>query len=223
MPGPVYDTGLTRAQRTLLRATIAAQLSDLLVANGGYLHAIRSLPRPLKNSSEEELGWIGYVAQGQYPMVLIALGSKSYESVDVSAVYRGKIEVSIYACSGNIRGVIDGRLETDVVAASDATKDPGIDTILEHVEERLLGQGFELGNLPAQRTTHMDPESEEELVTGGDCTVWEQKYSLYVMREVNPDRKVTQLNLTMEAQTSIEPTSDPENPLVDTVANLEAP
>lgn len=223
MPGPKYDTGLARAQRTLLRAAIAAQFSDLMLANGGYVRAIKSIPRPLKDS-EEELGWIGMHAQGQSPCIIIALGGKKYESVDVGAdVYRANIDVAIYICSTNVRGLIEGRLETDTVAAGDATKDPGIDTMLEHVEERLLGQSFKLGGLASQRTSEMDPESEDELFTNGELSIWEQKYSVWVPREVNPNRAITQLNTSIETQTSIAPITDPENPFVDTVANLETP
>lgn len=227
MAGPKYDTGLTRAQRTLLRAAIATNLADLLKANGGYLRALKSLPLPLRGTSDDDLGWIGEHALGQTPCILIALGRKDYDSVDVSDVWRGKIDVALYVCSSNLRGYIDGRLETDVVASADSTADPGIDTILEHAEERLLGQSFELGGLASQRTSDMRPSSEDEVFTNGEMTVWEQRYSIYVERQVNPDRAVAQNLLTIEGDHSIVD-ADPADlsataVMPTTVATLEAP
>lgn len=221
MPGPVYDTGLPRAQRTMLRAALAARFADLLKTNGGYLRTITTIPKLIKG--EDDLGWIGMRVQGGTPCVIIALGDKKYESVDIDDIYEAEIDVTLYVCSAHARSVLEGRLETDVVAASDATADPGIDTILEHLEERLLGQAFDLGGLESQRTSPMEPQAENEFVTDGEITVWEQKYSVWVPREVNPNRAITQLNTSIETQTSIEPASDPENPFITTVADLETP
>ena len=224
MSGPKFDTGLARAQRTLLRSAVATALSDLLSTNGGYLRAIRSLPRPLRGHDLDELGFIGNAIQGQAPCVLIALGAKKYEPVDMDSIYRGRVEVALYVCSNNLRGRIDGRIETDVAAAADATKDPGIDAILENVEERLLGTSFHLGSqtTAAAVTSQMFPESEDEVFTGDDMTVWEQRYSVELYREPNPNRAITAVVTSVETDTEIEG-ADPANPIVTTVANLEAP
>lgn len=224
MSSPGYDTGLTRAQRTLLRAAIATRLAPLLVANGGYLRSIKSLPRPLKNGSEDELGWLGNLVQGQVPCIGIALGRKDFEptGMDIPPIhFRGKLEVALYICSNNLRGYVDGRLETDVVAGASASADPGIDTMLEHVEELLLGESYDLGN--GRPTSELTFEHEDEVFTGGDVTVWEQRASIWLEREINPDRSITQLVTEIQGLHSLEPTTDPENPLVETRTELESP
>lgn len=223
MSAPTFDTGLSRPQRTLLRAAIATRLAPLLVANGGYLRLIRSLPRPLSGRDPEELDWFRKAFQGQTPCAAIALGAKKHHPAGLEATeVRGELEVVVYIASANQRGFIDGRLETDVVAAAGPTNDPGIDAMLEHVEELLLGQSFVLGTAPNTSTTsELKFEREEELWTDGDLTVWGEHATLLLERPINPDRLIAQLCTDVQTTTSIEG-ADPANPIVTTDTNLHA-
>lgn len=224
MSAPTYDTGLAKPQRTMLRAAIAARLSPLLVANGGYLRAVMSLPRPLAGSSEIELDWFRRAFQGQTPCIAIALGSKKHQPAGLEATeVRGELEVAIYVASTNQRDLVAGRLEADISSTTDPKSDPGVDAMLEHVEELLLGQNFVLVNGAVSSTTsELKFESEEEVYTDGNLTVWGERATLLVERPINPDRLITQLMTEIQTTTSIEG-ADPANPIVTTDQTLGAP
>lgn len=213
-----FDTGLFRAQRSAVRESIAARLAPLLKANGRYVRKIGNLPRPLKGHDEEELGFLANEVQGNAPCIVVALGRKEYQSagMDIPATqFRGELEVAIYVASANSRAFVEGRLAQDVPAMSDATADPGIETMLEHIEELLIGQMIDL-----KGTADMRPISEDEVFTGGDYSVWEQRYTLLVDRFLNPERLNTKILTSIEGANNLDG-ADPGNPVVDTVSTLE--
>lgn len=223
-----FDTGLHRAQRTEIRQALLDRLGALLVTPTGvnaggagrYLRAVRWIPRPLRNDSSEELAHIADVAQGQAPAVCVALGRKTYEAsgMGIPAVqFRSDIEVAVYVISANGRSREDGRLSTDVAGASDPKADPGIEVILEHIEELLLGQ-----ELNIKSAYELRPVSEDELATFGDVTVWEQRYLIGVDRVINPDRDVDDVLVDIEARNNFVD-DEAANPVVDSIAELAAP
>lgn len=219
-----FDTGLFAAQRTVVRLGVAEMLRPLLLPQlggsaNGYIRSIRGLPRPLRAHSEEELGWIGNAVQGQAPCVLIALGSKGYgpHGMDGPSVhYAGELEIVIYAVSLNSRAFIEGRLAADVVGTANVSNDPGIETLLEHIEELLIGQDPNVEGIHELR-----PQSEDEVFTGGE-TVWEQRYTCKVEREINPARLVTGIVTTIETKNNLDG-ANAANPVVDTITTVEVP
>lgn len=214
-----FDTGLHRAQRTEIRQALIERITGALgKVEGGYLRAVVSIPRPLKNDSAEEIGLIYDRVQGQQPCVAIALGRKEYQAdgMDIPAVnFRGYIDLAIYAISGNLRERVDGRLATDVSGAADVTADPGVDIILEHLEEVLLGQELDLKTVYELR-----PVSEDELATFADVAIWEQRYLIGVDRSIDPDRDNEDVLMSIEAKNNLTDADD-ENPLVETVSDVE--
>jgi hypothetical protein len=220
--GPhVFDTGLHRAQRTTVRQAIADRLAPLLKKNGGYLRSIKMLPRPIRSEGDDDgLGFLGAALQGQAPSIAIALGRKTYEQTDAGEanLASGVIDFAIYVIGGHSRGHVEGRLEADVTAAADRTADPGIDVILEHVEEYLLGQ--ELG---IKGTLEMRAVEEDEVLSADDYTVWEQRYTVKVERKINPRRASTQIATSLEGRHRLAeiPLVHPMSPTVTTVEPLE--
>lgn len=213
-----YDTGLVAPQRTMIRNAIVAVLAPLLKANGGYLRKVAVLSRPLRDRSEDEVGFLLAATTDQAPAVAVALGKKSMKSVNTDALeWQGSIEVCIYVISSNARSYVEGRLAADVVAATDSTADPGIEVMLAQVEQLLLGQELDI-------LTTLEPRSasEDELWTGADITIWEQSYGVLVQLEVNPNRSVTTIVNNIQVANALDG-ADPVNPLVTTRTNLEAP
>jgi hypothetical protein len=221
-----FDTGLFRAQRTTLRQALADRIKLMLLPSlgggaAGYLRMIGMLPRPLKDSSVEEIGFLlSFVTQGQSPAVLIALGKKDYDPAGMdfpSTHYRGGVEVVFYVVSTNARGPVEGRLFADVAGSASSQADPGIETILEHLEELLIGQDCDIKTLSELR-----PSSEDEVFTGAEESIWEQRYTMQVSREINADRLVTGLLTSIENKNNLDG-ADPANPIVDTITTLEVP
>jgi len=213
-----YDTGLSAPQRTLIRAAIATRLAPLLKSNGGYLRKIGVLPRPMRGRSEEEVSLVVQAIDALAPAVLIALGRKRVEPTGTDGLeWRGELEVVVYAASSNARSYVDGRLAADVVAAADDTADPGIEVILQQIEERLLGQ-----DLSIPTSVELREATEDETWTFSDITVWEQHYTMRVTLDINPNRGITQKVTSIEVEDLLDQ-ADPVNPLVTTVTALEAP
>lgn len=222
MTANVYDTGLATSQRSAVRTTVMAKLAPLLKANGLYLRAIVPLAIPLHAGHDEQgLALLNIALAGQAPSIAIALGKKTYEaggSLEIDG--RGILEVAIYVCSANPRNTVDGRLANDVTAATDNTADPGVETMLEHVEQLLDGQ-----DLGIPSVYEMIAETEDQVWTGDDYTIWEQVYRVKVDRMINPNRNIAQLVTSIAAQTSIDtaqsgvpvpaPVGSPANPILD--------
>ncbi len=215
-----YDSGLHRAQRSEIRQILVDRLGALLFSNGRYLRSIRQLPRPLKGDSPEEIDLIVNELQGQSPAVLVAIGRKTYQAagMEIPAVsYRGELELAVYVVCTNARARQDGRLSTDIAGQSDPLADPGIETVLEHIEELLLGQ-----ELNIKSVSELRPVSEDELATFGDLSIWEQRYTLAVERVMNPERDNGEALTAIEGKNNFTADEgDDANPVVDTTADLE--
>ncbi|MBA2718929.1 MAG: hypothetical protein H0U52_06780 [Chloroflexi bacterium] len=218
----VYDTGLGKAQRTLVREAVITALSPLLLqpdGSGRYVRAITTIPRPLRGEGDDNgITMLAKALSGRSPSIAIALGRKTFESADMESVLsRGEIVVSIYACSSNQRSLTDGRLAIDVPGAGSIHADPGIETMLEHIEEQLLGQVLALDG-----TCEMRAVEEDEVFTADDATVWEQTYSVKVERQINPNRGSTALITSIKGNNNLDSTVGVAgvDPLVTTVAEL---
>lgn len=232
MTANTYDTGLATSQRSAIRAKVMANLAPLLKSNGLYVRSIVPLARPLHSHDEDGLSLLATQVNGQCPAIVVALGKKTYEAAGSLQVDgRGVLEVCVYVCSANPRNEVDGRLANDVTAATDNTADPGIETMLEHVEQLLDGQDLGIATV-----YEMIAEVEEEVWTGADFTIFEQVYKLKVDRAINVNRNIATLVTSIAAQTSIDtaqsgvpvpaPVGSPANPFLDydpSAIPLEAP
>lgn len=187
MPTPnVYDTDQALPERTVLRNAVIAKLAPLLKSNGLYLAAIKPLAEKYKGAGDEEgLGDIARALQGQAPAILVALGDETYEPGGMPmTLRRATIELVVYFGSVNPRDIVQGRLENDVVAAADNTKDPGIETMLVHARSLLQGQDLGPDGIYEPDIVKAGPTH-----TGADFTVWEQTYHVQVDVDIQPWRR----------------------------------
>jgi hypothetical protein len=225
----VFDTGLAYAQRSLIRDAIVTRLSALLTtaAPSRYLHAVKPIARPYRGEGDEDGAAILVSALlGQAPAIAVALGRKTYEATDAEPyTSRGTIDVAIYVLSKHPRGLVDGRLKTDVAGNAAITADPGIEAMLEHVEELLLGQSLGIAGVSELR-----PVDEDEVATADDGTIWEQTYTIGVERQINPSRLMTTVIDSIEGRHTPHDIEDDDeesdedlHPLVTTVAELDEP
>lgn len=221
-----FDSGLYRPQRSVIRQALVDRLGStltgkgkpLLKSAGGYLAKIGMLPRPLKGESDDELAFIWVALQGAAPSLCVALGSMPMSPIDGNEEYLGELEIAVYSLSKNLRSLVDGRMSPDAVASGDPTADPGVETMLEHVREILCGQ--EIGIIGVHE---IRPKSEDEVVTDGEGTLWEQRYTVLVEVSVNPQRANSDLVTSIEAQHDLDGLADSDQPFIFTVSELEVP
>lgn len=214
-----FDTALGLPQRTTIRRGVIDRLSELLKP-GGYVATIIPIPRLLRGEGDEDgEGMVLRATQGQSPAIAVALGRKTYEATDgESELCQGELVLGVYFVSEHNTDVVEGRLEMDVVGAGDATADPGLEALMEHVEELLLGQ-----ELNIRGVSEIRPVQEDEVATFADATIWEQTYSIKVMRDIVPSRKSTRFMTSIQGDHKLDgiDSPGPMSPLVRTVAELE--
>jgi hypothetical protein len=220
----VFDTGLAKPMRTLIRDALVAQLAPLLksATPAKYLRAITTIARPYRGQGDEEgLGMIANALLGRAPAVAIALGRLPTERAgSLPTEMKGDLDVVLYVVSEHGRDLEEGRLYGDAIATGDDTADPGIWTMLEHVRERVAGQS--LGIAGVDEPIH---DLEDEALTAANATVWEQRYTIGVSIVLNPARDNDQMLLEIEGHHQVEGSEDgpPDlDPLI-TLAELEEP
>ena len=220
-----FDSGLHRPQRAAIRQAIIDRLGStstgngrsLLKSAGGYIVKIAPLPRPLRGDSDEELAFVWIALQGATPSLCVALGRMNYTTIG-NEDFLGEMEIAVYSLSKNMRSFVDGRMAPDIVATSDPTADPGVETMMEHVREILAGQ--EIGLIG---THNLEPKSEEEVCTDGEATLWEQRFTMLVDAFENPQRADSDVQTSIEVREDLDGLTDSQQPIVDAVFPIEVP
>lgn len=186
-----FDTELALAQRTVARRGAVTLLSGLLRANGGYLEAVEPFGGVVR-SYQDDVGIdeIRQLLNGRSPSIAIALGDRSSRPGGIGGfTFKGSLELIVYFFSQNKRGTVEGRLEIDATGLATDTIDPGLDVVQEHVEELLVGQYP--GAVKAIK--QVVPHAEELVISVADCTIWQQRYTVTIDRNIKANRNVTQL------------------------------
>lgn len=210
----VFDTGIALAQRTKLRRSVLDLLAPLGRASGGYLHAIEPWGGVIRGYQDElGIGLMHEALVGRSPAVLVALGDRLPTDKHLGGfASRCSVELLVYFYSSSLRGDLEGRVEIDAVGLADNRADPGLDVMLEHVEELLVGQ--RPGTTPTIKNIVF--RGEEEVRTEADFSLWLQRYTVAVDRAINPNRGITEM-LT-EFRTAVRTSDMPDDPGDPTVA-----
>lgn len=209
-----YDTGLAIPQRTALRNAIIDRLGTLR-RPAMYLMAVRPLPRRV-TGDEDGIADIMNALGGQAPAMLVGLGNATHSAAGAPASRaRKSLDVGVYVISGHGRGVVEGRMAGDTSATTDNARDPGVETMLEHAEELLLGRDLGVAGVSELRA-----EAETEIYSGDDFTIWELAFSVQISRDINHSRLVTQLLTEIDSQYSVVD-SDVGNPVFVTRTPIE--
>ncbi len=221
-----HDSGLTRAQRSLIREAIVAQLAQLIVATkpeanaegapeDKFVVAVRALPQPVRLEGDSVDEHVLDALQGGSPAICVALGNRRFESSGSDGrQWLGELDVHVYAVSSHARGMVDGRLAGDTVADGDSTKDPGLEVLCEHIFERLAGWP-----LTAARADELRAVREEFLWVGDDFTVVEILFTTRVTTNVNPNRDRTVLVEVIETTHTDAAAGDPSDVVAETELN----
>lgn len=212
-----FDTGLARAQRTLIRDGVVTLLSGLLRSNGGYLAAVIPFGGVVRGYTD--LGGIDTLKaalNGRAPSIAVGLGDRAVDAGGMGGFnFKGTIELVLYHYANHIRSLTEGRTKIDARGLASDVADPGLDVMLEHAEELLIGQrvgGPTTQNAAGEvrRSTssikQIVPTREEELETDNTSTIWAQRYAVRVERTINPHRTVSQM--LEELRTVIRPSDE---------------
>lgn len=193
----MFDTGENLPQRTRARNGAVALLAGLQLP-AGYLAAVipwGGLVRGFTDTDGIDLLWTAL--NGRAPAIAIALGARTKRAGSVDGfASKHSLGLDAYFFSNHRRDETDGRLAPDVVALADVHADPGLDTMMEHAEELLIGQYP--GSVPSIK--QIEFVDEDELRTEGDFTLWVQRYSVVVDRIIKPNRTVIQLLVDMRTK-----------------------
>lgn len=186
-----FDTGLAAPLRTLLRNGAITLLAPLLKTAGGYLAAVVPWGGIIRGYTDEDgIALIDQVMLGRVPSVAIALGDESLApSGGTNFTYKGALEMDAYFYARNLRSITEGRTSIDAVGAADDTADPGLDVMMDHVRELLVGA--RAGSVPAIK--QIRPRSADELRTEDSFTLWVQRYEVTLDVQINRNRGISQL------------------------------
>jgi hypothetical protein len=199
-----FDHGLSRPLRTMIRDGVVALLQGLTTGEGGYLRAVVPFGGIVRGYTDElgvDLLW--QTLNGRSPAIAVGLGDRVTKPNGMGGYnHSAELELVLYVMSNHQRSISSGRTSLDTPGAADTTKDPGLEVILEHAEELIIGQrlgGTETTNPIGEVTRatsqikQVIPTREEELRTDNTATLWAQRYAITVLRTINPRRGVTQM------------------------------
>lgn len=185
-----FDTGAAASARKLLRDAVVQRLAALLKENGLYMMAVQPLPIPFRDEAVLRHMLTSHV-NGRSPAATVALGDGSFESAGAGYAdeWVEDVEVEIGLVSSHARGTL-ARMEGDTASLASLALDPGIETMSEHVRERLAGWTPTAAGLKAKE---LRPEDQGPIYFAQDFTVWRQRYSVQIRADVNRLRGFTQL------------------------------
>jgi hypothetical protein len=209
-----FDTGLDKPQRELVRDAVLERLEPLKEL---YLRTLKGIAGTFDRT---DVDWFRKTIQGQTPAVLVALGRKAFAPVGITGRHDGylaTLELHVYVLTDHMRAEL-ARVAGDEPSRTDLTKDPGIETILEHVEELLDGfDGYE----DESNTVHpLIPADEDEVWHGDDFTIWRLRFTAKVERTLKRNKGVTQLIELIRTSHNVDG-ADGQNPVV--VTDTEPP
>lgn len=187
-----FDTGLAAPIRTLLLDGVTTLLGGLKRANGGYLANVIPYAGVVRSYLDgpgiEEL----YNAlSGQAPSIAVTVGdtqSKPQGASEFKATE--ETELLLYFVSNNMRSLTLGRASIDAAGAASNLADPGLNVMLAHAKELVIGQR---AGITHDAVKTIRPDREEELTTRHDLSIWMQTFRITTSLSINPNRGVTQI------------------------------
>jgi hypothetical protein len=211
-----FDTDLTIAQRTKLRDAVVTRLGALLRSNGLYLDDVKPFGRPLRGTlGEDELGDLARACVPGRSTILVALGGARFKPLGVNGVrdrYLADVDLMLYFSSNNARSLLD-RVAQDPGSTRSNKKDPGVEVMMEHARELMLG--YQISDA-SETIYRIIPADEDEIDTGDDYVFWMQNYVVQFETSVKRYKNLTELMTLLHATYSEMTTETEQNPIVTT-------
>ncbi len=214
-----FDTGLAKPQRAVVRDAIVTRLAPLLQTGAAAGLYVKKIAGVVGRLSKDDTDLILAECQGQCPAILVGLGKKDVSARSVTGPgdrFSGELDVYVYVVVDTLRKPDVHRVAGDAASGASLQADPGTETILEHLEELLVG--FHPTDA-SKSVHHLVYEAEDELGHFDEITVWEQIYSVQLERALKRGKGIT------EAVTAIrtrhhESSGGAQNPLITSEQNV---
>lgn len=187
-----FDHGLAKPHRTLIRDGAVTLLSGLERINGGYLQFVGKFGAVIRSWTDADgVDQLFDALSGQAPAIVVAVGdSTSKEAGTGGFGWTDDFELFVYHVTNHARDMVIGRQAEDPVALVDDAADPGLDVMMAHAKELLVGQRCGVSHATMKQ---VKPDREEELLTKDGVTVWLQSYRIRTALTIKEFRNVTQL------------------------------
>lgn len=219
-----FDTGFVLPQRRKLREAIIARIREDLeiptkpTSTGElYLADVVELAAPFQQGDGDLEEMLKESIAGRSPVVAVALGSRSFRSTNTDErSWRGELQVHVYVLSSHARGLLERLRGGDEASEIDRAVDPGLETMMEHVFERLAGF-----TPPDCRCAELRPNREDFPYVADDFSVAEMMFDVEIQTDVNPNRARTQVVTNIHTTHEDTEAGDPSD--LEARTTLEAP
>lgn len=186
-----FDTGQPAPQRTRIRRGAVELLSGLKRANGGYLMDVIPWGGIVRVYTDIDGVSTLRNAIKKAPAIAVAVGDRSSQVKTIGGYNEsGEIDILVYFISDNVDHDQIARHEADVYANANDMMDPGLDIMMEHAKELMIGQR---AGAPGNDIKQLKPVAERELYTDLTMTIWVQEYQVTTLVQISEFRTVTQL------------------------------
>lgn len=206
----IFDSGLQRPTRTLVRQAVLAKLQPLLKPTG-FCSAIIEVGFPIVNAHDDlGIDLLEKELINRTPAIAVATCDCHDSPAGAPDRSLGKLEVELYFFSTHRRGTTQGRTTGDAVAAARDNADPGLDVMMQLAWQLLFDAPMVLDDArprSQQRAQPMKRSSEQHVITTEQHTIWKQTWSTQVTYDANLYRDVTQK--LIEAYTTSHQANDP--------------
>lgn len=198
-----FDTGLPSPFRTLIRDGATTLLSGLKKANGGYLADVVKFGSVIRSWTDEAgIDDLFEALQGRAPCIAIAIGDSASKEAGIGGFHwKDDYELLVFFATNHARDFVLGRAAQDVVSVASNTADPGLDVMMAHAKELLIGQRAGVNHAALKQ---IRPDREEELITRDGVCIWLQTYKLTTALTIKEFRNVTQLLESIGIRTTTE-------------------
>ena len=210
-----------KSQRETVEDAIIEEIAEKLLqsrnASSGYLGMIGAYNGELE-PDPDALEDFRRRIMGQFPAVLVAAGSSPINAEGASRKrYSRDLTVELYIASNNLRSR-EHRNRNDPQLEINATRDPGIYMIVEHIHSILAGNDFGLDGIGPGT-----PLREEPIIQLDEFTVWRVIFSYRNDAHAEPWSAGDGQKLTayyLKSQLAEHPADDPPNPLVESEGEI---
>jgi len=210
-----------KSQRETVEDAVIESIADKLLQSRNSSSGYLGLCGPYNGELEPDADALEDFRRrimGQYPAVLVAAGPSPMNAESTNRRRFGReLMLEVYFASNNLRSR-EHRNRNDPQLDIDATRDPGIYTIVENVHSIVAGNDFGLDGVGPGT-----PIREEPLVQIDELTIWRSVFQFKTDAHVDPWDSGDGQKLTayyLKSQLAEHPADDPPNPLVESAGDI---
>lgn len=197
-----FDTGAAAPQRTRIRQGAVSILAGLRRPTG-YLVEVMPIEQVVRSWRDDIGCAILYATLIRFPSIAVCVADRLSEVKGIGGYQeRGEIDLFLYHASNNARVGVVGRQAIDSAGTANDHADPGLDVIMDHAKELLIGQRLDSGLDIKQ----VRPDHEEQLYSAAPVQIWLQAFKVTVNVQISQFRTANQLLESIRFRLTSKPT-----------------